>query len=119
MTTDPTIDPRDLRPFGRRETDQPMRRPVDDDPTGRIDVLLFARLASAHMDAERAYFVALEDDRHPIVEASRNAKAEGLAEAVALLLGAEVVEVRARAAKAYEDEKARGRSGVERARARL
>lgn len=122
----PTFDPRDLRPFGRRSTDEPLRRPLDEDPTGLVDVMLYGRVCGAHLEAERAYFRALdrelelergaERDRVGILATAANGKAEGLAEAVALLDGTDVVEVRARAAKSLDQERERNLVGVERAR---
>lgn len=128
-----TFDPRDLRPrgpYGRRTTDQPLRRPVDENPAGLVDVMLYGRVCGAHLDAERAYFAILdrELDEKPWTEerkrlrdlgAAANGKAEGLAEAVAILDGRDVVEVRRKASETLERERERGLSGVDRARGAL
>lgn len=124
----PTFDPRDLRTFGRRADDRAVRRPVDESPAGRVDVMLYGMVCSAHHDAERAYFAALdrelelggrERERAAILSAGLNGKAEGLAEAVALLVGDDVVEVRRRASLLLEDERRRGIAGAARARKAL
>lgn len=124
----PTFDPRDLRPFGRRSDDRALRRPVDESPVGRVDVMLYGMVCSAHLEAERCYFRALdrelelggrERERAAVLSSGLNGKAEGLAEAVALLVGDDVVEVRRRASLELEKERARNLEGVDRARAAL
>ena len=95
-------------------------RRADDELAGNVDALLYGRICSAHEEAERAYFRAL-DRTGPLFSlvAAKNGKAEGLAEAVALLAGSDVVEVRAKVAKRLEDERDRNLAGVDRARAAI
>ena len=123
MTT--TFDPRDLRPERRSG---PGRRATDSDPTGEVSALLFGRVAMAHREAEEAYFRALdrlgranelERDRLERAIGAANGKAEGLAEAVALLSGVDVVEVRAKAAEESEARRRAGLDGVALARRSL
>jgi hypothetical protein len=131
-----TIDPRDLRGLygGPERRSSPGRR-ADDDPTGEVSAMLFGRIALAHREAEEAYFRALdrigllsssglvegvdERDRLERVASAANGKAEGLAEAVALLSGLDVVEVRAKAAEESEARKKAGLDGVALARRAL
>ena len=126
-----TIDPRDLRGlYGGPERRSGAGRRIDDDPTGEVSAMLFGRIALAHREAEEAYFRALdrlganvgggfERDRLERVASSANGKAEGLAEAVALLSGLDVVEVRAKAAEESEARRKAGLDGVALARRAL
>lgn len=125
-----TIDPRDLRGlYGGLERRSGAGRRVDDDPTGEVSAMLFGRVALAHREAEEAYFRALdrigaapssiERARLERVASSANGKAEGLAEAVALLSGLDVVEVRAKAAEESEARRRAGLDGVALARRAL
>lgn len=92
----------------RRAT--PGGRRLEDDGTGLVDTVLFARVALEHRAAEEAYFRALERGDHGALVAGLNGKAEGLAFAVSLLAGLDVVDVRARAAS---DSAARQRAGLD------
>lgn len=91
-------------------------RRADDLGTSRIDGVLYGALLALHHEAEEVYFRALAradgSDRARRLIGLANAKAEGLAEAVALVSGDEVVDVRARAAELSEARRAAGLDGV-------
>lgn len=95
-------------------------RRASDVGTGEIDSVLYGRLVAAHLEAEEVYFRAVAradgSDRARRMIGLGNAKAEGLAEAVALVEGVPVVDVRARAAELSEARRAAGLEGVEGAR---
>lgn len=104
----------------------PQRRGEGDDPTGRVDSLLFAKVASAHSDAEARYLGSIDSPRanlahssRVLVTASLNAKAEGLAEAMAILSGGEPSEIRARAQELVRERQTRERASIADARAAL
>lgn len=88
-----------------------------EDPTGKVDALLAARVASAHHEAEETYLRAL--DRGAPTVPALNGKAEGLAEAFAILSGEDVIDVRARACEAISAQRGRALDGIGRARAAL
>ena len=83
------------------------RRAVSGDRTGEIDPILFGRLCVAHADAEEHYLrvVALAggDDAWSRMLDGANAKAEGLALAVAIISGDGTGAVRERAQQRCED----------------
>lgn len=91
-------------------------RRADDLGTSRIDGVLYGALLALHHEAEEIYFRAIAradgSDRARRLIGLANAKAEGLAEAVALVSGDPVVDVRARAAELSEARKAAGLEGV-------
>lgn len=104
----------------------PQRRAEGDDPTGRIDSLLFAKLASAQSDAEARYLGSVASPRPGLADSSRvlvtsslNAKAEGLAEAMAIISGGEVSEIRSRSQELVRERQTRERASIADARAAL
>lgn len=82
-------------------------------PRDRIDAV-----RAAHRAAENAYRRSTRQTGHGHAP-TRNAKAEGLAEALAILEGVDVVEVRARVRDELDREHGDGMTGVSAARAAL
>lgn len=97
----------------------PRGRRIEDDGTGLVDSRLFGRVALEHREAEEAYFRALARRAHGAHVAGLNGKAEGLALAIAVLSGIDVVEVRAKAAADSGERKRAGLDGVALARRAL
>ena len=93
------------------------------DGTWGIDAHLYARILAAHTMAEESYFRALTRDDGSEKSASRiatlNARAEGLAEAIAIISGDLVVDVRVRSTELSEKRRQQGLQGVDRARRNL
>lgn len=140
MTTIPTADQTmttdELELANRTERRKGGRR-AEDRAEG-VSALTFGLLSTRHLEAEGAYFRALDEEKEAkaisgrgsrfdgtritlarITTAGRNGRAEGLAEAISILTGDDVVEVRARAALEIEARERRGLEGVGAARARL
>lgn len=101
----------------------PDRRALGDDPTGRIDSLLFAKVAGAQSDAEARYLGACEvggaETADIVRRAAFNAKAEGLAEAMSLLVGEDPATIRERSQGLVRERQRRERASIAEARGRL
>ena len=91
--------------------------------TWGIAAVLYSRILAAHTEAEESYFAALTRDDGSEVAAYQiavlNARAEGLARAIAIITGEPVVEVRVRSTKLSEERRQRGLRGVDLARKNL
>ena len=91
--------------------------------TWGIDAVLYSRILAAHTQAEESYFRALTRDNGSEVAAYQiavlNARADGLARAIAIISGEPVVEVRVRSTKLSEERRQRGLRGVALARKNL
>ena len=91
--------------------------------TWGIDAVLYSRILAAHTEAEESYLNTLARDDKTFHSACRiatlNARAEGLARAIAIITGEPVVDVRVRSTKLSEERRQRGLRGVALARKNL